>query len=237
MSPIPGDPSEPPKPAGSTQKMVHAGPMSLHSAPITALPTVPQANDSLIASLVERSRRGDQDAARQLARMFQGPMLAEARGYVRQLADAEEVLQAAFAKAFSKLDTLQEPRAFGGWLKQIVTRLALNHRRAAHVRKSDALDEATVDQQAWAGQQAMRSDDSVARDPGDLTAQREILLRVRAAMEKLTPLQRRVLEGAIDKTPQKELAEELKTTVQMIKYHSFEARKKLKQLVPEAMED
>jgi RNA polymerase sigma-70 factor, ECF subfamily len=239
MGPESGDPPPGDSFAGPHQNAVPpAGPMSRSPAPIAASPPAYSgAGDTLIAHLVERSRRGDQAAARQLALMFHGPMLAEARGYVRQLADAEEVLQNAFAKAFSKLDSLEEPRAFGGWLKQIVTRLALNHRRGAQLRKSDVLEESSVDQHAWAGQQALRSDDSVPRDPASITSQRELLLRVRSAMEQLSPVQRRVLEAAIDKVPQKELAEELKTTVQMIKYHTFEARKKLKKLVPEAAED
>lgn len=46
--------------------------------------------------------------------------------YMNRQEPAEDVLQEAYAKAFSKLDTLKEPEAFPGWLGMIVANEAKN---------------------------------------------------------------------------------------------------------------
>ena len=46
--------------------------------------------------------------------------------YMNRQEAAEDVLQEAYAKAFSKLDTLKEPEAFPGWLGMIVANEAKN---------------------------------------------------------------------------------------------------------------
>src|SRR3954467_10692153 len=55
--------------------------------------------------------------------------------------DALEVSQDAFLKAFTSLDTLQKPEAFGGWLMRIVSNLSLNYRRSRKVRSQLPLDD------------------------------------------------------------------------------------------------
>lgn len=42
---------------------------------------------------------------------------------------AKDLLQEAFVKAFKKVDELEEPKAFGGWLKRIVINTGLEHVR------------------------------------------------------------------------------------------------------------
>jgi RNA polymerase sigma-70 factor, ECF subfamily len=44
-------------------------------------------------------------------------------------ADAEDVAQEAFLRAFRKLDSLREAEKFRGWVNRIVFRLALNRKR------------------------------------------------------------------------------------------------------------
>jgi RNA polymerase sigma-70 factor (ECF subfamily) len=52
-----------------------------------------------------------------------------AYGVLRNSADAEEVAQEAFLRAYQKFDLLREAEKFRGWVNRIVFRLALNRQR------------------------------------------------------------------------------------------------------------
>src|SRR6476620_3812050 len=55
--------------------------------------------------------------------------------------DALEVSQDAFLKAYTSLNSLQKPGAFGGWLMRIVSNLSLNYRRSRKIRQQLPLDD------------------------------------------------------------------------------------------------
>lgn len=46
--------------------------------------------------------------------------------YMKNEEEAEDVLQEAYMKAFAKIDTLEKPEAFPGWLGMIVANTAKN---------------------------------------------------------------------------------------------------------------
>ena len=52
-----------------------------------------------------------------------------AYGVLRNSADAEEVAQEAFLRAYQKFDSLREAEKFRAWVNRIVFRLALNRQR------------------------------------------------------------------------------------------------------------
>jgi RNA polymerase sigma-70 factor (ECF subfamily) len=54
-----------------------------------------------------------------------------AYGVLRDRADAEEVAQDAFIRAYRKLSNLREPEKFRAWVARMSFRLALNRRRSA----------------------------------------------------------------------------------------------------------
>ena len=55
---------------------------------------------------------------------------------VNDTAEAEDVMQEAFIKAFAKLDTFQGKSTFGAWLKKITVNLSLN----SHNKRSKYLN-------------------------------------------------------------------------------------------------
>ena len=59
-----------------------------------------------------------------------------ARGVLRNSADAEEVAQEAFLKAYRHFHELREPEKFRGWLVRITFRLALDRARSAKRREA-----------------------------------------------------------------------------------------------------
>jgi len=78
------------------------------------------------ADLVRRAQRGQADAFTGLVRGFLRPAYAIALTVVGRAADAEDLAQEAFLKAFQSLDTCREPEHFAAWLFQIVRNRARN---------------------------------------------------------------------------------------------------------------
>src|SRR5881396_919961 len=86
--------------------------------------------------LVGQVLAGRRDAFDTLIRRYQRQAVAVSYRLLGNSHDALEVTQDAFLKAFSSLETLQKPEAFGGWLMRIVSNLSLNYRRSRKTRTS-----------------------------------------------------------------------------------------------------
>jgi RNA polymerase sigma factor (sigma-70 family) len=81
--------------------------------------------------LVERARRGDEDAYEELVRAYQGIAFRMAYVVAGSAADAEEAAQEGFVKAHRALDRFRPGAPFRPWLLQIVANEARNRRRSA----------------------------------------------------------------------------------------------------------
>ncbi len=72
------------------------------------------------AENVRAAQNGDRVAFGQLVQAYQGVAVGYALSWLRNQAEAEDVVQDAFIDAFLRLPSLREPAAFGGWLRRIV---------------------------------------------------------------------------------------------------------------------
>lgn len=79
-----------------------------------------------VAQLVLRAQRGDRDAFGQLFERFEQHVFAIALRRLRHHTEAQELCQDVFVQAMLKLDQLREPECFGGWLRAITHRMAIN---------------------------------------------------------------------------------------------------------------
>jgi RNA polymerase sigma factor (sigma-70 family) len=82
------------------------------------------------ARLCEQARFGDVDAYEELVRRYQRLAYRTAYVVTRSSADAEDVTQEAFVKAYYALDRFRPNAPFKPWLMRIVVNEALNRRRA-----------------------------------------------------------------------------------------------------------
>lgn len=71
------------------------------------------------AQLVEQTRNGDNSAFGDLVRRYQGLIYGLAYHRLGSFADAQDIAQETFIKAFRSLDQLVEPERFAPWLKTI----------------------------------------------------------------------------------------------------------------------
>lgn len=107
------------------------------------------------AELVGRARAGDRWASEALYRRHAADALRLAGCLLRRRADAEDVLQDAFVTALTKLSSLQDPAAFGGWLARIVANQARSRMRRrwwlGWTRRDDDGDDLVLDSMAAPG--------------------------------------------------------------------------------------
>lgn len=81
------------------------------------------------ASLVARVRaaqQGDRAAFGELVEQFERAVFGTALKRLRDRGEAQELAQEVFVQALRKIDQLREPECFGGWLRSITNRLAIN---------------------------------------------------------------------------------------------------------------
>jgi len=179
------------------------------------------------AALVRQTLSGRRAAFDELIERHQRRAVSVAYRLLNNMHDALEVCQEAFVRAYRNLHTLEDPERFGSWLLRIVTNLSLNFRRSRGPRLSfeDCLlpEDGTREEQL---PDAAHSEDR----PGARLMAAELQQRIQAALADLPPLQRTALVlFSIEQMPQKEVAEIMNCSVEAVKWHVFQARKKLKE--------
>lgn len=187
------------------------------------------------AELVARTLQGDRPAFDDLIRKYQRQAVAVSYRLLGNINDAMEVTQEAYLKAYRSLGSLQTPAAFGGWLMRIVSNLSLNYRRGRKLRSQLPLDDLLGPQeesQSAGGGEWMGAN----TDPIRALAGKELGERLKQALAQLPEKQRdAILLFTVEQLPQKQVAEILDCSVEAVKWHVFQGRKKLKELLKDVM--
>lgn len=91
--------------------------------------------------LVKKSQAGDQTAFSELLQAAHTSISYQCRKLLKREQDAEDVTQEVMITLYQKLDTLQEPAAFWGWLNRITANRCKNALSRTHVDLQIAEDE------------------------------------------------------------------------------------------------
>jgi RNA polymerase sigma-70 factor (ECF subfamily) len=163
--------------------------------------------------LVRRAQTGDDAAFEALVERYQSGVETVALAWVEGEADAEDIVQETFLKAYTALAGLREPEAFGSWLLSIARNAARNLGKRSRAHREVALD-ALSD---WVG---------------GLPAPQEPEDRLGGAMDALDPLTKQVLlMHHYDDLPVKEIARILALPDGTVKRKLFEARGRLRAIL------
>ena len=92
------------------------------------------------AALVARARSRDRQAYQTLVERYQGRLMAAAIDIVHSRADAEDIVQNAFVKAYMSLASFEGKSSFFTWLYRIVHNLAIDERRRRARQGGEAVD-------------------------------------------------------------------------------------------------
>lgn len=79
-----------------------------------------------IDELLDKCRLGDERAQMMIYKKYSKAMYNTAFRIVKHSAEAEDIMQECFLKAFSKLDSYEGTSTFGAWLKKIVVNQSIN---------------------------------------------------------------------------------------------------------------
>lgn len=80
--------------------------------------------------LLQGCREGKRSAQHELYQRYAKAMYAICLRYTKTTPEAEDVLQEACVKVFSKIDSFKGESTLGYWIKRIVINTALNHQRS-----------------------------------------------------------------------------------------------------------
>lgn len=166
--------------------------------------------------LVNMAKNGDRNAFGQLVSQFEPVVFGIAMKRLRNVADAEDIVQETFVMAMQKLHQLREPAAFPGWLRQIASNLAANRlARSVHAGSLTGAE--------------MESNDM---SPLSSILAGEETVELQAAIGRLKPIDRDVLlafyvrDLSID-----EIAREFEVPLGTVKRRLHTARNRLRQLL------
>ena len=174
-------------------------------------------NFDTVARLVRSAQLGDREAQSALYERYHASAVALAYRKLGNWDEAEELVQDVFIHAFDRLDQLRVPEAFGGWLRQIVRRMAINN--LTRRRVAVAVDQATLD--TVVKQELTPLDDLL-----DV----ESCQQVRNGLERLGEIDRLTLEAFyIGGHSLLEMAEQFEAPLGTIKRRLHVARKRLAQ--------
>lgn len=200
--------------------------------PVKAMPDPNQTTDAGAedARWVLEARSGDHDAFDRLVERYQRRAVSVSYRLLGNIHDASDVAQDAFLRAFQNLAKLEDARRFGPWLMRIVTNLSLNFRRArsrSSAMSTEDMIEGTEVLRTASGA-SLLSVDAVDGSP-DAEALREAVVK---GIDALPEKQRLALVlFSIEGLPQKEVAEIMGCTIQLVKWNVFQARKTLRKVL------
>jgi|GEM_PF-1413995 len=173
---------------------------------------------SIDAGLVEATLKGDREAFGHLVRKYRGPLLEFALRRVKNLADAEDIVQEAFLKAYRNLDKLRDSDKFAEWLYRIVTNLCISllRKRRDNLISLDSLPNPS-------------SIGSV--NPEYLLEQRELSEFIVRAVEALPDKSRRTFLLYLEGFSYQEIADAMKVPVSTVSGRLQTAKKRLRERV------
>ncbi len=179
---------------------------------------------------VELARKGEERGFGFLYQNTYKSKLYLALQYMKNEEDARDILQDAYMKAFTKLDSLQDPERFPAWLGQIVANTAKN----ALVRKNPILFSEVPSDTEEEPFELHIEDEDVSRQPELSYTTEETRQLVRELMDSLSEEQRIcILMFHIEDASIREIAEALNCSENTVKSRLNYGRKNIKKKAEE----
>ena len=170
--------------------------------------------------LVELVQRGDRTAFNVLVLKYQHKVMKLVMRYVRNQAEAEDVTQEAFIKAYRALPSFRGESAFYTWLYRIAINTAKNSLVSSRKRLVD-YDLDLQDPDDYAGQVLLKHSDT----PERLLLTDEIRQTVQEAMRSLPDdLREAITLRELDGLSYEEIAEVMECPVGTVRSRIFRAR-------------
>lgn len=176
-------------------------------------------------ALVVAAKNGDGQAFDILVRRYRSKMLRIAQRFTRNEADAEDIVQQSFQKAFVHLQQFEGHSTFSTWL----TRIAINQALMLLRKKVSTAEVPLVEQSNVENGATLSQDFPDSRvNPEDCCARQEQKEILSAALNKLSPGMREAIRlREIEELSTKEAARVMGISTLAVKARVFHGRKKI----------
>jgi RNA polymerase sigma-70 factor, ECF subfamily len=186
----------------------------------------PQLENNEEQGLVDRARAGDASAFTELVEKYERKIFRLAKNITQNDEDAEDVLQEAFLKAYSNLDSFQGQSKFYTWLVRISVNEALMKLRKRKSDRTVSLDEPHETEEDTVTREIAVWDD----DPEKKYSRDELKEILDRAVDSLKPGFRTVfMLRDIEELSTEETAEALGISVPAVKSRLLRARLQLRE--------
>jgi RNA polymerase sigma-70 factor (ECF subfamily) len=187
--------------------------------------TPPETND---AELMQRVKRGDRQAFRELVERHQRAVINSIYRSIGDSWEAEDLAQRVFVQVYRAAPRYKPTAKFTTWLFTIVHNTVLNEYRRRSRHAAESLDALTAPGEG--GEPGMSFADAASPDPSREVARRELQALIRAAVERLPAQQRMaVILCRYEGWPYEDIAKTLKCSVAAVKSLLHRARLTLKE--------
>ena len=198
------------------------------TAPSWGRMTAPNARRVDDTALIREAQRGDRAAFEELIRQYDQAVLRLALHLTGSPADAQDVYQEAFLKAYRSIGNFRFECSFYTWLYRIVTNLCLDHLRKRNIRKEESAVTTDADGTEYSLIDQV-SDERAGANPEHDLMRRELGAKIKAALEKLSGRERMVFElKHYQGLKLRTIGEMLNTTEDTAKNTLFRATQKLR---------
>ena len=180
------------------------------------------------ADLIRNAQRGSRTAFEELVRQYDQAVLRLALHLTGSEAEAQDIYQEAFLKAYRHLGSFRFECSFYTWMYRIVTNLCLDHLRKKKTRREDSpvMVDSSGEEHSLLDQVA---DDRSGANPERDLMRRELGGKISNALQQLTPRERMVFElKHYQGLKLRTIGEMLNTTEETAKNTLFRATQKLR---------
>lgn len=179
-------------------------------------------SDATETELIDRARAGDRTAFGKLIRLHQSRVYACAMRMLGNRAEADDVAQETFLRAYRAIARFDGRSELSTWLYRICVNLCLNALRTRKRKGSETLDDPRIPEPV-----ADPTNGNV--DPRQALERAQTYARLTQAIDSLSPtLRATVVLVCIEGVPQKEVAEALGCSEGTVAWRVHEARNKLR---------
>ena len=185
--------------------------------------------------LVALAQQGDLRAYDELVTRHRGRIFAMIRNMIHQEADAWDISQEVFIKAWQALPRFEAKARFSTWLYRIAHNAVYDWMRKRKIESAGELNDEIFERERI--DSASFTTPSGGESPDDLMANGELRVKIQIALGKLSPDHREVvLLKDVQGFSYKEIAEAMSITMGTVMSRLFYARQKLQALLKDEYE-
>ncbi|MFT3990474.1 MAG: sigma-70 family RNA polymerase sigma factor [Luteolibacter sp.] len=185
--------------------------------------------------LVALAQKGDMRSYDALVTRHRGRIYAMIRNMIHQEADAWDLSQEVFIKAWQALPRFEAKARFSTWLYRIAHNVVYDWTRKRKIESAGELNDEIFDRDRI--DPAASTAPSVAESPDDSLSHGELRQKIEAALEKISPEHREVvLLKDVQGLSYKEIADVMGSSLGTVMSRLFYARQKLQALLKDEYE-